>query len=461
MGTEPSKNRLISMQTIQQSGAERSNDWSARVRSVSSKKFPLSDPQERSRFGYWTMVVFSFVYYFRPGDIIPGIYVLHLAKITGFFAVLALALGTNRVRSRKLPVEIKIILAMFAWLIMTIPFSSWRGGSFQLVFTEFSKIVIVALTLVLTVTRLTELRRLILMQALGVALMTIAAVIINNRMQGRLAGMGNGLLSNPNDLAMNVALNWPLCLAFLLAGRGIARKLFWAIAMLVMIYAVMATYSRAGFLAIAVAILISLWDFVIRGRRTYLLGVAALCLMSTLVVAPRNYLERLETLVGKFQEGDYDRGSAESRKQLLIKSLEITATHPVFGVGPGNFPSYTGLWLVTHNTYTQLSSEGGIPALIIFMLLLRRAFLNLFHLRKVPRAPEKEEMHLYTTALSASFLAYLVGAFFSSSAYELFPYYMIIYTTLLFRLGVLEQEGKNENAANTAIRVRQRAYTPV
>ncbi|HXJ89392.1 MAG TPA: O-antigen ligase family protein [Candidatus Binatia bacterium] len=449
------------MQTVRQNGAERSNDWSVQVASVSSKRFSLSDPQERSRFGYWTMVVFSFLYYFRPGDIIPGIGVLHLAKVTAFFAVLALALGTNRVRSRKLPSEIKIILAMFAWLIVTIPFASWRGGSFQVVFIEFSRIVIITLTLVLTVTRLAELRRLIVMQALGVALMTIAAVIVNNRMQGRLAGMGNGLLSNPNDLAMNIALNWPLCLVFLITGRGIARKLFWAIAMLVMTYAVMATYSRAGFLAIAVAILFCLWDFVIRRGRVYLLGVAALCLMGMLVVAPGNYLKRLETLVGRFQEGDYDRGSAEARKELLMRSLAITATHPVFGIGPGNFPSYTGLWRVTHNTYTQLSSECGIPALILFMLLLRRAFFNLFYLRKMPRTPEKEEVHLYASALSASFIAYLVGAIFSSSAYELFPYYMVIYTTLLSRLGLPEQAGKNEDTVSTAIKLRQRAYTPV
>ena len=411
--------------------------------------------------GYWTMVVFSFLYYFRPGDIIPGIASLHLAKITAFFAVLALLLGTNRVRSRTLATEIKILLAMFAWLIITIPFASWRGGSFAVVFFEFSRIVIIAFTLVLTVTRLTELRRLILMQALGVSLMAIAAVIVNNRIQGRLAGMGDGLLSNPNDLAMNVALNWPLCLAFLLTGRGIARKLFWAVAMLVMIYAVMATYSRAGFVALALAILVCLWDFGIRGRRAYLLGVAAFGLTGMIVVAPGNYVRRLETLVGRFQEGDYDRGSAEARKELLIKSLAITATHPVFGIGPGNFPSYTGLWRVTHNTYTQLSSECGIPALLLFLLLLRRAFLNLFYLRKMPRVPEKEEMHLYASALSASFVAYLAGAFFSSSAYELFPYYMVIYTTLLYRLGFQQQEREAKHQLNPPIEVRQRAYSAI
>jgi O-antigen ligase len=449
------------MQTMRQRDAERSNDWRERIRSVSSKKFQFPDQQERSRMGYWTMVVFSFLYYFRPGDIIPGIASLHLAKITAFFAVLALLLGTNRVRSRTLAIEIKIILAMFAWLIITIPFASWRGGSFVVVFVEFSRIVIVAFTLVLTVTRLTELRRLILMQALGVSLMTIAAVMVNNRMQGRLAGIGDGLLSNPNDLAMNVALNWPLCLVFLLTGRGIAKKLFWAVAMLVMIYAVMATYSRAGFLALAVALLICLWDFGIRGRRVYLLGIAVFGLAAMIVVAPGRYIARLETLVGRFQAGDLDNGSAEARKELLIKSLVITATHPIVGIGPGNFPSYTGFWRVTHNTYTQLSSECGIPALLLFLLLLRRAFLNLFYLRKMPRAPEKEEMHLYASALSASFVAYLVGAFFSSSAYELFPYYLVIYTTLLYRLGFQQQEPEAKRQLNSPIEVRERAYSAI
>jgi putative inorganic carbon (hco3(-)) transporter len=425
------------------------------------RKFALSDPQERSRFGYWTMVVFSFLYYFRPGDIIPGIASLHPAKITVFFAVLALLLGTNRVRSRKFPSETKIILAMFAWLILTIPFASWRAGSFAVVFYEFSRIVIVVFTLVLTVTRLAELRRLILMQALGVALMTIAAVIVNNRLQGRLAGMGNGLLSNPNDLAMNVALNWPLCLVFLLTGRGIAKKLFWAFAMLVMIYGLMATYSRAGFVALAVALLVCLWEFGIRGRRVHLIGIAALCMLGVFLVAPGNYLKRLETLVGHFQEGDYDRGSAEARKELLVRSLGVTATHPLFGVGPGNFPSYTGMWRVTHNTYTQFSSECGIPALLMFLLLLRKAFKNLMGLRKMSQSPETEEARMLTSALFASLAAYLVGAFFSSSGYELFPYYTVLYTTLLYRLEFKEETSRSVRTPRPSIYGDTREYIPM
>jgi O-antigen ligase len=433
--------------------------WDSAVLTAERPRRPLRlpNPQQRSQFGYWTMVVFSFLYFLRPGDIIPGLASLHLAKITAFIAVLALLMGAGR--SKRLPLENKIIFAMFGWMVLSVPFAWWRGGSFGVVFFEFSRVLIVSLTLTLTVTRMVEVRRLILMQALGVALMTIAAVIVNNRMQGRLAGVGDALLSNPNDLAMNVALNWPLCLVFFLTGRGIAKKMFWAVAMLVMIYALVATYSRSGFMALVVAILFSLWYFGIRGRRAYLLAVAAFCFIGTVVVAPGNYLKRLETLVGKFQEGDYDRGSAEARTELLIKSLAVTATHPFFGVGPGNFPAYTGLWRVTHNTYTQLSSECGIPALILFLLLLRRAYLNLRYLRKLLPGPGNDEIRHYASALTASFAGYLLGAFFSSSAYELFPYYMVIYTTLLYRLGYDEQEQKAKPVDNTWAKLRQRAYS--
>ncbi len=416
----------------------------------------IAPPVERSPFGYWVMVVFSFLYYFRPGDIIPGLSMLHMARITAILAVLALLLGTKKAGLKDLPFEIKIIFALFAWMTLTIPFSSWRGGSTAIVFLEFSKAVMVALTLTLTVTRLSELRRLILVQSLGVGLMTIAAVIVNNRMKGRLSGVGDALLSNPNDLAMNIALNWPLCLVFMLMSRGLFKKVFWAITMLVMIYALMATYSRAGFMALAVAIVICLWDFGVRARKGYLLAVAAICLVGMVAVAPGNYAKRLETLVGQFQEGDLDHGSAEARKHLLELSLSITARHPIFGVGPGTFPSYTQLWLVTHNTYTQLSSECGIPALLLFLLLLWRAFLNLRYVRKLPRTPETEDVHLYGSAITASFFAYVLGAFFSSSAYELFPYYMVMYTSLLHRLAL--QQLESESVATTPMRFSRRVY---
>jgi putative inorganic carbon (HCO3(-)) transporter len=421
----------------------------------------VKSPKGRSKFAYRMMLVFSFLYYFRPGEIIPGLGSVPLAKITGGIALLGLLLGTSKGRPKKLPVEVKVIFALFGWLILTIPFAYWRGGSLGVVFWEFSKAVIIALTLSLTVSYLFELRRLIFVQAFGVALMTIVSVLVNHRMQGRLAGIGQGLLSNPNDLAMNIALNWPLCLAFLLAARGLLKKMFWGFSMLVMIYAVMATYSRAGFMALALAIVMCLWEFGVRGKRFYMLAGAVLCGLVLIVVVPQNYSKRLETLIGRFQEGDQDRGSAEARKELLVKSLEITITHPVFGVGPGNFAPYTRLWRVTHNTYTEFSSECGIPGLVLFLGLLWRAFRSLRYVRKAPRSRENTEMHLYASAVWAGLVAYLLGAFFASTAYDLFPYYMITYATLLYKLAAQQRAGEPVTVVPRPVLVPERIYSPV
>jgi hypothetical protein len=89
-----------------------------------------------------------------------------------------------------------------------------------------------------------------------------------------------------------------------------------------------------------------------------------------------------------------------------------------------------------------------------------RAFLNLRYMRKMPRSPETKEVHLYASALTASLAAYVLGAFFSSSAYELFPYYMVMYTTLLYRLALQKQESETTTVIKTPIRVGPRVYSP-
>jgi O-antigen ligase len=67
--------------------------------------------------------------------------------------------------------------------------------------------------------------------------------------------------------------------------------------------------------------------------------------------------------------------SQEIRQYLLQKSVEFTISHPLVGVGPGQFDTYEGkfdlsqgMWRSTHNTFTQISSECGLPALIFYRL---------------------------------------------------------------------------------------------
>jgi O-antigen ligase len=128
-----------------------------------------------------------------------------------------------------------------------------------------------------------------------------------------------------------------------------------------------------------------------------------------------------------------DKGSSGARRELLIMSLKLTATHPIFGVGPGQFQAATHTWFVTHNTYTQLGSEVGIPGLILFVLILRRVFRNLKDVTKTKRFRSDPQVEIFTRALRASFAGYLLGAFFASYAYELFIYALVAFTGVLYK----------------------------
>jgi O-antigen ligase len=227
-------------------------------------------------------------------------------------------------------------------------------------------------------------------------------------------------------------LNFPLCLMFLLLDKNPIKKLVWFVGILVMARGLMLTYSRSGFVAIVVAVIFSLLEFGVRNKRHYLLGVAAFCALALLIVGPQSYGDRIKSL---FSNDVQVYGDAKGpRAELLMKSLVITAKRPLFGVGPSNFASYTGTWRVTHNTYTELSSECGIPALILFLLIIRECFKNLARTRATALYQANPDIRMYTSALWVGFASYLVGAAFASTAYQLFPYFMVGYTTALYRL---------------------------
>src|SRR5437016_10460786 len=94
----------------------------------------------RQRVSYFAVLLFSIIYFARPEDWVPGTSDIPVAKIAGF-----VVLGTfllNLLGRTKLNVSrgVLLLFALFGQLCLAIPFSTWRGESFDVVY-EFSKIV--------------------------------------------------------------------------------------------------------------------------------------------------------------------------------------------------------------------------------------------------------------------------------------------------------------------------------
>jgi len=82
----------------------------------------------------------------------------------------------------------------------------------------------------------------------------------------------------------------------------------------------------------------------------------------------------------------------------------------------------------------ELGAEAGLPALLMFVMLLIRARGNLKRVTRSKGFKQDMEIQIFTGALWASFVAYLVGAAFSDTQYHLFPYVLVAYTTALHNL---------------------------
>src|SRR5260370_10744061 len=231
-----------------------------------------------------------------------------------------------------------------------------------------------------------ELKRLLWVHAAARASVAVASIVAQSSASLRMGALGNGI-ANPNDLALSLVIAFPLCVALLLAARSAFKKLLWTVGIVLMLYGVVATYSRSGFVAMAICFVICVWEFGIKGKRMLVLAAAFLFTIASVgfAIAAPQYMLRLQTLVGGDVRGSLDKGSLDARRELLDQSISITLHHPIFGVGPGNFEVFTETLHAPHNTYTDLSSEGGIPSLLIFLTILGLTFRNLRGLAKAPR----------------------------------------------------------------------------
>jgi len=415
--------------------------------------------KRRGTLASGALVTFSFLYYARPEDFIPGMAAIPVGKISGGLALAGLILSWGRLKG-KMPLAIKLVLVLLVHMCIAIPFAFWRGGAYDVVVNQFSKAAMVALLISMIVSSIGELRRLLWVQATAVSVMTIASIIVHPASpagnSARLWGLG-GVFSNPNDFAINIAINFPLCLAFFLGTKGVLKKLIWGVALLFLLYGVIATYSRSGLIAMLICFIICVWVFGIRGKRPQVIvaAIAVLFVGVGVAVSTPRYVVRLSTLIqGGDVQGSMDHGSLDARRELLMESIRVTMHHPLFGVGPGNFQAYTQSWHVTHNTYTELSSETGLPGLGLFLAILLLTFRSLKQVSETEAYKKDPQIQLFASALRAGLTAYIVGAAFASTSYTLFPYFMVAYVAALYKISSSPAVMQEKQPAGTSLNSR-------
>lgn len=361
---------------------------------------------------------------------------LRLGAITTSMALLVVLLtgGLFRVFSSKI---VLALLAFTAWLCLCTPFSVWRGGSFSQV-TSWLLSLISLILLAGCVEGLEHCRR--AMYAMAVAVLAIEALSFvlgtsnSVRDDGRLSFVG-GTFANANDLAALLLMGLPFCLLVVRTRKGMSLLKFGCIVGLLLIpITVVRTGSRGGLLALV--IMFAIYFFSIPTLQKIPLAIGTLILaVAAMVFSSHDALERYKTIFRSSDETYYSSAAQESaalstraRKELFMSSVRLTFHHPIVGVGPGMFQiadarnaeeeKHAAAWHQTHNTFTQISAEDGLPGLFLYMAALVLCFKSVRSSRQ--RALQHSELpalqHM-AYCLRLSLLAFTITAVFASNAY--------------------------------------------
>jgi putative inorganic carbon (HCO3(-)) transporter len=247
--------------------------------------------------------------------------------------------------------------------------------------------------------------------------------------------------------------------ALFLAGRLNAwRLVVLAVPALLCLRVIMFTGSRGAFLGVAAAALF------LGLVRTRLAMFACLALALFAWANPQHLPSVVAARFGFL----YDAGAAEvaediaeafekSASQRIIiwrGALDMIADNPVLGVGYGAFPYLIGRYTDgaarvgdAHNMYLLVAAEAGIPALLLFLLLIGLAFREGWRLYRRGQDPVLRGLGL---GLAAGIVGLLVTGMFGSrfNSFELVGYFWIL-TALVVRGRLIESQEVRQPAPVT------------
>lgn len=389
------------------------------------------------------LFLFTFLLYARPNEMFPQAFgSFPITRIVAVATLLAYFFS-KLFKGERLtiwPLELKMLAVITLLGIIFTPIAVAPGDSISMLIDTFLKvgaIFVLMINLIDTRERLTALMKVAVICG---TVMAIGAVIDyaaeNYSAKGiRIVGWVGGLFGNANDLAASLTLLLPLAVYLGVKARGMARVAWFAVAP-VLAAGVVATFSRMGFLSMVAVGAVLLWKLG-RGKRVATALAFMLLLGVFLAAMPGGYGDRITSIF--FTERD-PTGSAQERRDLLERAVQVASNRLVIGVGMGNYHIYSLREKVAHNSYLEISAELGVAGLIAYLIMIFAPWRSLRRIERELRGVPFEsyggpkpwqEIYYLSIALQATFAGYLVCSFFGSIQYQWFIYYPIAYAVAL------------------------------
>jgi O-antigen ligase len=389
------------------------------------------------------LFLFTFWLYFRPYELL-GIESLKTLALYFALATILIFVPTQFTTEGNItarPPEIIYLLLFTLFALISVPVGRSPSESWAIFNDVFIKVVLMFIVMINVLRNEFRLRAMIWL-SLGIgAYLSYNAFDLYQKGVFKTEGyrvsvdMG-GMFGNPNELATHFVMFVPVAVALAISAKTMVMKLVYFAVSLLFIAGIMVTFSRGAFIGLIVCSFVLAWK-IGRNKRVLVMSISAISSAVFLAVAPGGYgLRVLSILI----PGLDPVGSADQRKELLIRSIWVTLRNPQ-GVGMGMFRIMNDTGHETHNAYTQVSAELGILALVVYLLLLTSPIRRLSAIeREMYRNKDFSWIYYLSIGLQVSIIAYMISSFFGSFAYNWFVYYPIAYAVALRRIYLMQQE---------------------
>lgn len=255
----------------------------------------------------------------------------------------------------------------------------------------------------------------------------------------RLRGMGE--IHDPNDFAQVIVCTIPLLFFFWKKKHTLWNFFVVLVPIGLLLWGDYLTHSRGSILALLAIVIVA-------ARRK--IGTIPAVILAVILFSSASALH--------FAGGrEISTSAGEDRTALWGEGLQLLKTHPLFGVGFGDMPEYTGL--TAHNTIVVCAAELGLFGLYFWSMFLFPSLKDAVTLAsdrevkegvpiQVPKAPpyapvamqpaplDKEEINRLGRIMVLSFTGFLVAGWFLSRAYVLTLFLLGGMTEALYQMAL-------------------------
>ena len=258
-----------------------------------------------------------------------------------------------------------------------------------------------------------------------------------------LEDRAHGPVDEPNRFAQILLMALPLAFVLVLNAHRGRGTVVCAAAALVLVAAVLVTYSRGDFVTLVGMLVLCVPLGLVRPRH-----VAAILLAGVVLapVAVPGYAERVVSIAGVaglFGQGQVEAdGPTRGRTTEMLAALAAYTDHPVLGVGPGQYVPYHSVRYQSlpeisfrslptprraHSLYLELAAENGTLGLVVFLSIPLLLLRDLWKIRAA-LARRRPDLARLASGFFLVVAAYLGTGVFLHLAFERYFWFMTALT---------------------------------